>query len=128
MAKVLDRDAILAAADRPVEAVEVPEWGGAVQIRAMDALTWGRLALQLDGKDDAQIRVLMCAACLVDEAGGRLFDPGSAEDVALLAGRSFNAIRRISDRAIEISRATAGDVEAFQENFPETPGDDLPSG
>jgi len=94
----------------------------------MNARTWGAMVKQLDGADDVGIRLLMCAACLVDEQGERLFDPENAEDLALLAGKNFAAsISVISDVAIRLSRATAFDVEAFRANFPATPGEDSPS-
>jgi len=127
MAKILGRDAILAADDRPVE--EVQAFGGTVRVRAMDARTWGAVAKQIGGLDDVGIRVLMCAACLVDETGERLFDPENPEDLALLAGKNFQtSLEGISDVAIRTTRATRGDVERFRENFQETPGEDSPSG
>lgn len=127
MAKILGREDFLRVDDRPVEEVEVT--GGVMRVRAMDARTWGKVASQLEGMNDVGIRLLMCAACLVDEAGERLFDPESPEDIALLAGKNFaTSISAISDVAIKLSRATRGDVEQMRENFPETPGEDSPSG
>jgi hypothetical protein len=127
MSKILGREEFLRVDDRPVEEVEVT--GGVVRVRAMDARTWGKVASQLGGMDDVGIRLLMCAACLVDESGERIFDPENLDDIALLAGKNFaTSISQISDVAIRLSRATRGDVEQMRENFPETPGEDSLSG
>lgn len=128
MAKILGREAILAADDRPVEEVEVPEWGGIVRIRKMDALTWTRLVHVLKGEeDDTRIRAQTCAACMVDEQGELLFEPGNEEDLALLLGRSHDALLRVSNAAIRFSQGSRKDVEAFRENFPATASEGSPS-
>lgn len=133
MAKILGRDAILQVDDRPVQEVEVPEWSldgdrVVVLIRKMDGLTWVKLVAVLKGEDDdSRIRAQTCAACLVDEKGELLFEPGNEDDINLLLGRSHDALLRVSNAAILMSRATGRDQEAYRQNFPGTAEDGLPS-
>jgi hypothetical protein len=82
----------------------------------------------MDDKDTVRNQALMCAAFMVDEEGEALFDMESQADLDLLMGKSLVVLQRISRAGMRLSRATAGDVEAFKENFPATPGEDLPSG
>jgi hypothetical protein len=71
----LTRDEIIAAiAARKVETttVEVPEWGGAVQLRRMDAADLEAIGLMSgEPTDDMPVRVL--AACICDDEGNPLF-------------------------------------------------------
>lgn len=128
MGKILGRDAILAADDRPVAEVDVPEWDGTVLIRPMDALMWSRLVAVLrEEKDDTRIRAQSCAACMVDEAGELLFEPGNEDDLQQLMSKNHDAILRVSNAIIKMSRGTRKDVEAFRENFPSTEGEGSPS-
>jgi len=70
----------LNAKDIETETVDVPEWGGAVMVRALtgserDSFEAG--IIRQNGKkvsrDLNNIRAKLCAACIIDEAGKRIF-------------------------------------------------------
>lgn len=110
----LTREAILAVDDRPVVEVEVPEWGGTVRVQALDALSGQQLANDLANGTDEGLRIGLAARTMVDEQGVRLF---SDADVYALAAKSWDAILRVSDAAIELARVRKGEAAAAAENF-----------
>jgi L-asparaginase II len=116
---MLTRDAILAAADLSVQAVAVPEWGGSVHIRVMNGGERGEFeaAAVATKKDDAagiaRLRVLMVALTLCDAGGTRLFT-SSPEDLALLNGKSGEALDRVARAAMTLNQAGADGLEAAQ--------------
>lgn len=113
-AKVLaSREQILNVDDVVTRDLEVPEWGGlVVRLRSLDALTGMRLAREMSESDD-DVRVRIVLASCVDDSGAPLF---LADDLEKLAKKNFEAIRRVSDAAMELFRQGA-DVERARENF-----------
>jgi hypothetical protein len=97
---ILGRDAILGAADLPTERVPVPEWGGAVLVRAE------RFALDAALRDakgrikPAEAMQRMLAMTIVDEQGALLF---SEEDVAALSRKSAVVLERLFETAKRLS-------------------------
>jgi hypothetical protein len=126
-AKLLSRDAVLAADDRASEVVEVPEWGGSVQVRALSGterdqyesagVTWGRdakgapivAALNTDN-----LRARLVALAVVDEEGNRLF---SDKDVAALGAKNAQVLNRLFEVARRLSGLSAADVEALTQGL-----------
>lgn len=138
----LDKAAILAAKDREIAAVDVPEWGGEVYVQAMSAAqvaTFKALSLaavdmstgsaeEFRVKDFSVIAALECkvvAWCLCDENGKRLFTDAEVE---ALGEKSPTVIERIADRAVEISgiRTTVADAKKKSESRKNGSGTDLP--
>ncbi|MFZ5829139.1 MAG: hypothetical protein ACOY3P_03590 [Planctomycetota bacterium] len=83
------REKILASRATTVAQIDVPEWGGAVFVRALGALDLMRLrdaAPPEDAAGEAHLRfacqMLCCALC--DANGARLFDDADAELLELL--------------------------------------------
>lgn len=92
----LSRDEILAADDRQIEAVEVPEWGGEVYVRS---LTSQEVKPFTDGDDEMPVGLLVSVtAC--DEDGVPLF---TEADVGALEEKSIRALRRVVRKAMEIN-------------------------
>lgn len=120
----LTREQILAADDLEIVELEVPEWGGTVRLRELDAYTAQKLFKELEGADEMQVQVLMCAACIVGDDDQALF---TAEDVAALQKKSALVISRIAAEAMKLSRGRREDAEAYRANFPATQGADLRS-
>jgi len=123
--KVLKRDDIRTANDLERELVEIPEWGGAVYVRAMTALERERFEeslMQGRGKKmrmrltyaRARLAVIVCE----DAEGNPLF---SEDDIAWLAKKSAKALDRIFDVASRLSGLSEEDVEDLVKNFEETP-------
>lgn len=119
--KVLDRGAIFAADDLPVERVEVPEWGGAVYVRTMtgtevdefDAWLSGRGKARHERPSDRAARGRLAALVLCDERGRRLF---SDDDAAMLGDKSGRALDRVCLAGRKLSGMNAEDLEAAKGN------------
>ena len=118
--KVLTRDAILNAADIQTEAVEVPEWGGTVYVRALtgverDEYEGSRVSVK--GKkvelNYKNTRAKLVALCAVDEQGSRLF---TEEDVPALGRRNAAALNRVFLVAQRLSALGPEDVEDAEKN------------
>jgi hypothetical protein len=115
---LLTKDAILAAVDLPTERVSVPEWGGDVLVRGLDGRDRdafeASLVVQAGGPVNlANIRARLCAACIVDEAGERLF---SDADMDALGRKSGAALDRVFSVAQRLSGMTEADVKSLQGN------------
>lgn len=116
--KVLTRDDILAADDRPRQLVEVPEWGGAVWVRALSGLdrnVIGNYATRKSGEETAPLDwpIRLCAMCITDEQGKRLFQDA---DVKRLAEKSPIALDRVFKVALEINGLQMGAVQEAAKN------------
>ena len=130
----LSRDAILQREDIKTEDVDVPEWGGTVRVRGMsgverDAFEAGliqqpptngarRRKQAATQTNMANVRAKMCAWCIVDENGARLF---SDADVVALGAKSAAALDRIYEVASALSGITEDDVEEMAEEMIEDP-------
>lgn len=104
--KLLGRDAILAADDRPWKDVPVPEWGTsqAVRVRTLNGLERDAFdAAMYDGRVKGalpNVRASLVAACAIDAQGVRLFSDGDAE---ALAQKSALVLDRLYDAAAALN-------------------------
>ena len=99
MTQLLSRDAILKAQDLPTQDVAVPEWGGAVRVRALTgaerdafeaSITTGKgknLSVVMEN-----VRAKLVAMTVVDGEGKRVF---SDEDARELGRKSAAALDRV---------------------------------
>lgn len=114
--KILNRAAILGAADVQSVRVDVPEWGGHVYVRAMtgaDRDDWEQMLVK-DGKSNLEnARAKLVVVSTVDEDGNRLFD---VADVEALGRKSASALTRIAAVAQSLGRLSAGDLEDAVKN------------
>jgi hypothetical protein len=114
---MLTRDQILKLKDRKTETVKVPEWGGEVLVATMsgadrDAFEAG--IITADGKPSLQnMRAKLAAACVVDEAGNRLFKPA---DIEALGGKSASALDRIAKVAQRLNKLGDAELEDLKGN------------
>lgn len=118
---LLDKAAILAAADLPFEDVEVKAWGGTVRVRTLTGLQRAEWELGVAEKRKAdpdafrrEFQSDFVSWCLVDESGARLFATGS--DVEALAAKSGGVIEFLYDRANALNRVTEAAVEDLAKN------------
>ena len=125
-ARFLSKEMILTASDLKTEEVEVPEWGGKVQVRSMTGVdrdafesTLNSLKTDETGKE-VQVRNLenfrarLCAATMVN-ANGKLLFP-NPEDVVKLGQKSSRALDRVMKAAQKLNGIGAEDVEALTKN------------
>ena len=118
--KLLTREAILQADDLPRELVEVPEWGGALYVRALTGAerdAFEQSIVETRGKNTRMnlrnIRARLVALTVVDEDGNRLF---SDDDVEALGRKSAAALNRVFEVAQRLSGLRPEDVEELAGN------------
>lgn len=123
----LTREAILGQADRVVEAVDVPEWGGVVYVRSLTGAERDQFEasiVQRNGKDtrtnlrNLRARLVVLAAC--DADGQPIF---KAEDAAALGAKNAAPLDRLFAAAQRLSGLRDNDVQEMAENFESIPGD-----
>lgn len=125
----LSRDAILAAEDRTIEEVPVPEWGGSVFVKSLTGSEAdANLAAQLTSgrRDFSTYHAETAAACICDESGAALF---TRADIDALGRKSAAALGRVVKVAQRLNGLTAEDEAAVVKNSPTaSPGADSGSG
>ena len=122
---LLTREQILQADDLKTEDVQVPEWGGAVRVRALsgdqrDAYEAAILIDRDDGKGGTtvdvrreRLRATLASMSIVDEAGQPMF---TEQDIAALGKKSARALARVVEAAQRLSGLTKKDMEELEKN------------
>lgn len=124
--KILGRDEILESDDLAHETVLVPEWGGAVIVRALtgserDAYESGIFVSGTSvGREFnlQNIRAKLCARTIIGETGKRVFSDG---DVVELGLKSAAALDRVFSVAQRLSRLTQADVKELEAQLGNAP-------
>ncbi|MER5892403.1 hypothetical protein [Streptomyces sp. NPDC001876] len=123
MTTYLSAEQILDAADLSIEDVHVPEWGGTVRVKGMSGTERDRFEAGFVGNDMKQLpkdkaleyyRARVAAACLVDQAGNKMFR--SVGEIKRLSDKSAEALQRVVDVANRLSGLTEDDVEELTGN------------
>lgn len=96
--KVLTAADILAVEDAAVERVSVPEWGGEVYLKELEASEVHR---QSRAKDDVPFVVRLVWASLVDEHGVRLFPSPTA--LQQLGKKSIKVMARLQNKVLRLN-------------------------
>lgn len=110
---LLTKGQIVAADDLRREIVDVPEWGGEVQLISLTFAAAVGL-IKKDGDIDPRLRLI--AACLVDEDGNQVF---TEEELAELSQKSAPVITRLWQRAVALNELTLRAADAGEKD----PGD-----
>lgn len=115
---LLTKDAILAAKDLQVVDVDVPEWGGKVQLRPMTAgereVFEQEIVSNMNSKNRPNnIRAFLVHLSLVDEQGNLLF---TKEEVDALGKKSAVVLNRLALKCQEINGMTTKEVEELEKN------------
>lgn len=109
--KVLGRDDILAVNDQKIVDVEVPEWGGVVRLRSLDASELLEFTdSSAKGRADSSVKALLL--CAVNGNGERIF---TEKDVAVLKKKSLRAFMRIQKVVLELNGLTE-EAESTRKN------------
>ena len=118
--RLLGRDAILAAVDMATEEVYVPEWGASVRVKTLTGAErdyFEASIIRREGKVVSQnlqnIRARLCALCIVDADGQRVF---GEEDEFALGRKSGAALERIFAAAQRLNGLRDEDVEELVKN------------
>ncbi|MET9999826.1 hypothetical protein ABZ069_23130 [Streptomyces microflavus] len=128
MTNYLSAEQILDADDLKIEDVPVPEWGGTVRVKGMSGTERDRFEAGFIGGDMKQLppdkaleyyRARIAAACLVDQAGKKMFR--SVGEVKRLSDKNAEALQRVVDVANRLSGLTEEDVEELTGNSAAAP-------
>jgi hypothetical protein len=110
----LDREGLLALADRVIEEVQIPEWHAYVRIGSWDGATrWKVIRVWPSGgtaSADLNLLAFVAVYSLVDEAGALLY---TEQDIPALARKNARALDRIMTVALRINGLDAGAVDAL---------------
>jgi hypothetical protein len=116
----LSKDQILSANDADFELVDVPEWGGKVRVKTLtgderDAYEQSLIDQRGNvlGPKLAGAQARLVALTAVDDDGKRLF---ADADVKALGAKSAQALNRVFEVSMRLSRLTQQDVEALVGN------------
>ena len=115
----LNKEAILAIRDFTMTEVDVPEWGGKVQMRPMSGKERDAFEMEIQRRtkvgsmDSENLRVMLLALSLVDEAGKSLF---TLADMEALNEKSAVVICRLFEVAQKINGLTAQAIEGLGKN------------
>jgi len=119
--KSLTKADILKVEDLDKEWVDVPEWKGGVYVRVLTGTERdsfeGSVYLQKGKEPEVNmqnLRAKLCAKCMIDEKGKRLFD---TKDVKMLGGKSSRALDRVFTVAQRINGMTQKDVDDLVGNL-----------
>lgn len=117
---MLTRDQILGANDRKRETVQVPEWGGEIDVISMSGSArdaWEQSLVVRKGSKVEQnlgnMRARLVAACAVDDQGNRIF---TDEDAVALGEKSAIALERVCRVAQRLNGLTDNDLEVAKGN------------
>lgn len=117
--KMLSKQEIIDAKDRPSEVVPVPEWGGAVRVGTMSAKQRDAYQMSLVPAEEGQkpdltnITARLLVMCIIGEDGEPLF---TLQDVEALGAKSAAAFERIDAAARRLNGLHKGAVEDAEKN------------
>ena len=113
---MLTREQIAAADDRPERVVEVPEWGGAIRIKALSLRAWQDAmdeATNGNGKiDERKASVLTLMGAIVEPQL-------EAADIELLRSKSTTVVGRLMGEIASLSGIDEETLKEAEATFPE---------
>jgi hypothetical protein len=107
------RDQILGADDLPVEEVEVPEWGVTVRVRTMmgyERDAFEASVVQGEKRNLDNLRARLCAMCIVDEDGNRVFSESDAEALGRKNAGALDRVFAVAQRLNGMSKQDVDDL------------------
>jgi hypothetical protein len=115
----MDKNLFAAIVDKPVETIDVPEWGQTICLRAMSALERLSFFDEAGGSDDPKaterkMRGLL-AKCLCDADGRRILSD-SDEDIELLGTKSHVVLDRLIKDALRVNGMGQTEREEIEKN------------
>lgn len=114
---MLTRDQMLAADDRKIEELQIPEWGGSVLIRPLSGFERDQIEADFSHENKRaamqNIRARFCFMSICNDKGERIF---KEEDTATLGHKSAKALDRVFARVREISGLEDKDIKQLEKN------------
>lgn len=127
MSKALSAEQILAAEDRELREVEVPEWGGTVYLRTISGVERDRFeadTFRQDKPNYENLRARYLAITLSNEDGEPLFDK---KQVAKLGHKAAPVLDRLFTEAAKMNAMSRNDVDELLGNSESDPSADSAS-
>lgn len=121
---MLSKEEIVDAKDIESEVVAVPEWDGEVNVQGLTLAekdSWTESLLSDGEASVTGATALLCALCIRDENGVRLF---SSDEIGLLDEKSAKALDRIFQVAQRLSGIGPEEIEETVKNSEKTPTQD----
>jgi hypothetical protein len=119
---LLGKSDIFAAEDRQYVLLHIEEWGGDVRLQSLTGRERDEFEASTtetkNGRSKPKFenfRAKMCAACMVDENGKRIFT--TRADIQMLGEKSVSALQKIFNRCQELNGMSDEDVEELTEDF-----------
>jgi hypothetical protein len=123
--RFLTREAILGASDIPTEVVNVPEWGGAVMVRGLNAREANRLGVAVTQQSQSnqtaaqeKFPIELVALAVVDEGGQRLFSDADIEALAQKSGAALMRVFVVAQRLSGLDTVSAEQLAKNSESGP----------
>jgi hypothetical protein len=122
---MLTKEQILAADDITRESLDVPEWGGTIQIRVMSGTQRDKFeqAFSADRYNNTRARMAVYSVC--DEAGKHLFDES---DIPALGAKSSAILDRIFPVAMRVNKMGTDEIQELEKNSGASPSAGSPTG
>lgn len=119
---MLTKDQILAANDAATQTVDVPEWGGAIGVIAMNGIARDAFnASVAKGQPQSLFIANLLVATVVDDAGNPVF---TVADVDALQKKNAAVTGRIADVAMKLNGLGASATEDAAKNSEAAPSGD----
>jgi hypothetical protein len=109
----LTKENILKADDIKKELVEVPEWGGSVYVKSMNAFERDKFEIAVKDGKLKNWRATVAASSICDENGVLTFTDA---DILELSKKSAAPMSKIFDVAMKLSRFTDEDIDQIEKN------------
>ena len=102
------------------EDVEVPEWGGVLRVRQMNAMDRDSfdlyvVRLKSDGKsaevNKHNLRAALVVRSVIDEEGKRIFSDEDVETVGMKNGQAVDRVFAVASRLSLLGKDDAADIE-----------------
>jgi len=112
---ILTKADILAADDRSLVEIAIPEWGGSVKIRVMSGTERDRFESEFvnGNKTVDNVRAKLVAKCVCSDDGTRLF---SEADIPLLGEKSAAVLDTLFASCMKHNKFTKDDVSDLAKN------------
>jgi len=114
---MLSRDDILNASDIEMVSVDVPEWGGTVNVKMMSGHERDAFEASIAGKEMVDFRAKFAVAVLCDESGEALFTP---QDIKVLTKKSAVALDRVFEAGKKLNRIGEEEEAALLDTLKKT--------
>ena len=121
---MLDKDQILNSDDLLFEELNIPEWGGPINVRVMSGKERDAFEASIDDKDRKSMhnfRARLCVLLIGDENGKRIFHDSQ---VGALSLKSSKVLNDIVDFGMKLNGMTEQDIKDMVGNSEDAPSED----